>query len=77
MMITHKSNTMDKIEYYENEHDEDARKTGWYINTYDKLNERPIDSVGPYATKTEALRMWRDTTPGQKEPFDAGQNEDV
>jgi hypothetical protein len=64
---------MDKIEYYENEYDEDSpRKTGWYINTYDKLGELPIESVGPYLTKTAALRVWRETTPDKREPSNAG-----
>ena len=58
---------MDKIEFYMDE--ENSLLTGWYINSYDKLGEAPYDSVGPYETKTEALRMWRDTSPkGAKEP---------
>lgn len=67
--VTHESN-MTKIEYYENEHDEDnPRKTGWYINDYRALGEKPYDSVGPYQTKTEALRSWRDGSPkNMKEP---------
>lgn len=58
---------MDKIEF--NLDEENSLLTGWYINTYTKLGEPPTDSVGPYETKTEALRMWRDTSPkGAKEP---------
>jgi hypothetical protein len=67
---------MDKIEFYMDE--ETPLLTGWYINSYDKLGEPPYDCVGPYETKTEALRVWRDTTPHRKtdnpetEPSDAG-----
>lgn len=62
---------MDKIEFLLDE--EDQSKTGWYINTYAKIGDLPTDSVGPYETKTEALRMWRETTgPNTKEPSDAG-----
>ena len=64
---------MTKIEYFEDT--EDPRNTGWWICDYDKIgDEAPYDSVGPYLTKTEALRVWRDTTPDSKskEPSDAG-----
>jgi hypothetical protein len=61
---------MDKIEFWLDE--KDPAKTGWYINTYDKLGHDPIDTVGPYETKTAALRVWRSTTPDKREPSDAG-----
>jgi hypothetical protein len=70
---------MTKIEFVEFEENPD--RTGWYLVEYGKLGEEPTDSVGPYETKTAALRMWRDTTPGmknekEKEPSDAGHNGD-
>jgi hypothetical protein len=65
--LTQESN-MDRIEYWEDPETPD--NTGWYINSYDDAksmaNKSPYDSVGPYDTKTEALRVWRDTTPHRK-----------
>lgn len=65
-------NRFDKIEYWLDE--QEPSLTGWYINSYDKLGEPPFDSVGPYETKTAALRIWHETTPGKKEPSDVGQD---
>jgi hypothetical protein len=52
---------MTKIEFFEFEENPDH--TGWYLVEYDKLGEAPTDFVGPYDTKTAALRMWRDHKP--------------
>ena len=70
---------MTKIEYYENEYGENnTRESGWYINDYHDIGKAPYHSVGPFETKTAALRHWRDTEPNKishsvsKEPSDAG-----
>lgn len=59
---------VDKIEFWEDP--ETPENTGWYINSYgtqkDMREQSPEDSVGPYETKTQALRVWRDTTPDRK-----------
>lgn len=47
---------MSKIEYWMDA--DDDNKSGWYINEYVRLDEPPVESVGPYETKTQALRMW-------------------
>jgi hypothetical protein len=65
---------MTKIEFFEFEENPD--RTGWYLVEYDKLGETPTDSVGPYDTKTAALRMWRDHKPEPKELSDAGHDGD-
>jgi hypothetical protein len=53
-----------KIEYWEDPETPD--NTGWYINSYgtlkDMAEQSPEDSVGPYDTKTQAIRMLRETT---------------
>lgn len=65
---------VDKIEFWLDE--QDPSQTGWYINSYDKVGDPPFDSVGPYETKTEALRIWHDypINPKGKETSDAGQD---
>jgi hypothetical protein len=64
---------MTKIEFVEFEEKPDL--TGWYLVEYDKLGGGPTDSVGPYETKTAALRMWRDRKPEPKELSDAGHDD--
>jgi hypothetical protein len=49
---------MIKIEYIE---DAIGNNTGWWILDYDKLDEEPHTRTGPYATKTQAIRMLRET----------------
>lgn len=59
---------MDKIEFWLDE--QDPRQTGWYINSYDDLAHPPTHVVGPFETKTAALRMWHENP---EEVNDAGQ----
>jgi hypothetical protein len=64
-----------KIDYVECETDPD--QTGWYINDYKDIQalnmQTPIDAVGPFATKTAALRMLAKTPEPEapkRKPYD-------
>lgn len=72
MKIDPPRHRMDKIEFWLDE--EEPTMTGWYINSYDRMGDPPFDSVGPYETKTEALRIWHayPNNPKSEEPSDAG-----
>ena len=66
--------TFDKIEFFVDELHPEA--TGWYICVYDRFDGPMVDSVGPYETRGQALRMWHDDPlKPTKEPSDARQED--
>lgn len=61
---------MTKIEFWLDEMN--PARTGWYINDYNKFEEPPHTSTGPYETQTQAIRMLRETTETKGERANAG-----